>query len=106
MTGPAWGFHISTATSREGTTRSLLEEEVAARLEGDVGIANAAEAIVGAPVHGAPPAHLLDDILVAAPTRERDRTLKFKESPKLFVLPGSLRESCVLDPVQYRASLA
>jgi hypothetical protein len=30
---------------------------------------------------------------------------KFRESPKLFVLPGSLRESCVLDPIQCRASL-
>jgi hypothetical protein len=33
------------------------------------------------------------------------RVFKFRESPKLFILPGSLRESCVLDPVQYRASL-
>jgi hypothetical protein len=33
------------------------------------------------------------------------RVFKFRESPKLFVLPGSLRESCVLDTVQYRASL-
>ncbi len=34
------------------------------------------------------------------------RVFKFRESAKIFVLPGSLRESCVLDPVQYRASLA
>jgi len=33
------------------------------------------------------------------------RIFQFRESPKLFILPGSLRESCVLDPVQYRASL-
>jgi len=33
------------------------------------------------------------------------RAFKFREAPKLFVLAGSLRESCVLDPVQYRASL-
>ncbi len=34
------------------------------------------------------------------------RVFKFREEPKVFVLPGSLRESCVLDAVQYRASLA
>ena len=33
------------------------------------------------------------------------RIHKFREAPKLFVLEGSLRESCVLDPTQYRASL-
>lgn len=33
------------------------------------------------------------------------RIHKFREAPKLFVLEGSLRESCVLDATQYRASL-
>lgn len=33
------------------------------------------------------------------------RIHKFREAPKLFVLEGSLRESCRLDPMQYRASL-
>lgn len=33
------------------------------------------------------------------------RIHKFRETPKLFVLEGSLRESCVLDATQYRASL-
>lgn len=33
------------------------------------------------------------------------RIFKFREAPKLFVLPGSLRESCILDPIQYRATL-
>ena len=33
------------------------------------------------------------------------RIHKFREAPKLFVLEGSLRESCMLDPTQYRASL-
>lgn len=33
------------------------------------------------------------------------RVFKFRESPKIFVLPGALRENCVLDPVQYKASL-
>jgi hypothetical protein len=33
------------------------------------------------------------------------RVFKFRESPKVFVLNGSLRESCILDPVQFRASL-
>jgi hypothetical protein len=33
------------------------------------------------------------------------RVFKFRETPKLFVLSGSLRESCILDAVQYRASL-
>lgn len=33
------------------------------------------------------------------------RVFKFRQTPRLFILPGSLRESCVLDPVQFRASL-
>jgi hypothetical protein len=33
------------------------------------------------------------------------RVFKFRESPQVFFLPGSLRESCDLDPLQYRASL-
>jgi hypothetical protein len=33
------------------------------------------------------------------------RVFKFREAPKIFILPGSLRESCDLDPVQFRASL-
>ena len=33
------------------------------------------------------------------------RVFKFRESPKLFMLGGSLRQSCALDPIQYRASL-
>lgn len=33
------------------------------------------------------------------------RLHKFRESPKLFVLEGSLHRSCRLDPTQYRASL-
>jgi hypothetical protein len=32
------------------------------------------------------------------------RVFKFREAPKVFVLSGSLRESCLLDPVQFRAS--
>ena len=31
---------------------------------------------------------------------------RFRESPRLFILPGSLRDSCTLDAVQYRATLA
>ena len=34
------------------------------------------------------------------------RVFKFREVPRIFVLPGSLRESCILDPVQFRASLS
>ncbi len=26
---------------------------------------------------------------------------KFSEQPKLFILPGSLRKSCSLDPIQF-----
>ena len=33
------------------------------------------------------------------------RVFKFRESPRLFVLPGSLRDSCILDPIQYQATL-
>lgn len=33
------------------------------------------------------------------------RIFNFQASPRLFVLPGSLREFCNLDPTQYRASL-
>ena len=34
------------------------------------------------------------------------RLYKFSEQPKLFVLPGSLRRSCRLDPVSYSARIA
>lgn len=34
------------------------------------------------------------------------RLFKFRDTPKLYILPGSLRESCVLDATQFRASLA
>ena len=33
------------------------------------------------------------------------RLFKFRTAPKVFVLSGSLRQSCQLDPVQYRASI-
>ena len=33
------------------------------------------------------------------------RVFEFREAPKIFILPGSLRDSCDLDPVQFRASL-
>ncbi len=33
------------------------------------------------------------------------RVFKFREQPKMFVLDGALTESCILDPVQYRAML-
>jgi len=33
------------------------------------------------------------------------RVFKFREAPRIFTLAGSLRESCILDPVQFRASL-
>lgn len=34
------------------------------------------------------------------------RVFKFRELPKVFVLSGSLRQSCILDAIAYRASLA
>ena len=33
------------------------------------------------------------------------RLFKFRDSPKVFALRGSLRQTCGLDPVQYRANL-
>jgi hypothetical protein len=33
------------------------------------------------------------------------RVFKFSEAPKIFILQGSLRDSCDLDAVQFRASL-
>ncbi len=33
------------------------------------------------------------------------RVFKFREEPKIFTLSGSLNESCILDPVQFRASI-
>jgi hypothetical protein len=40
-----------------------------------------------------------------APNFRLYRVFKFRESPKVFVLSGSLRLSCTLDAIQYRASL-
>lgn len=34
------------------------------------------------------------------------RLFRFRAEPKVFVLPGSLRQSCALEPVQYRATLS
>jgi hypothetical protein len=34
------------------------------------------------------------------------RVFKFRELPRMFILSGSLRATCVLDPVQFRASVA
>jgi hypothetical protein len=34
------------------------------------------------------------------------RVFRFRETPQIFILPGSLRQSCTLDPVQFRVSLA
>jgi hypothetical protein len=31
------------------------------------------------------------------------RLFKFRTKPRVFVLPGSLRQTCILDPVQFRA---
>ncbi len=33
------------------------------------------------------------------------RVFKFRKQPKMFVLHGSLRESCTLDPINFRVSL-
>lgn len=33
------------------------------------------------------------------------RVFKFREAPRLFSLPGSLRSNCTLDPTGFRASL-
>jgi hypothetical protein len=34
------------------------------------------------------------------------RVFRFRQSPKIFALQGSLRDSCILDAVAYRATLA
>ncbi len=34
------------------------------------------------------------------------RVFKFRDEPKVYTLGGSLRQSCALEPVQYRASVA
>ncbi|NUQ19317.1 MAG: DUF3883 domain-containing protein [Sphingomonas sp.] len=39
------------------------------------------------------------------PTFHLYRVFKFRENPKIFTLAGSLRQSCVLDPIEYRVSL-
>jgi hypothetical protein len=41
----------------------------------------------------------------ALPTFQLYRIFKFREAPRIFALAGSLRQSCILEPVQYRASL-
>jgi hypothetical protein len=33
------------------------------------------------------------------------RVIKFRSAPRIFTLPGSLRESCILDAVEYRATM-
>lgn len=41
----------------------------------------------------------------ALPTFHLYRVFKFRQAPRIFVLPGSLKQSCMLDPVQFRATL-
>lgn len=41
----------------------------------------------------------------ALPTFHLYRVFKFREAPRIFTLSGSLRQSCILDPTQFRASL-
>lgn len=53
--------------------QELLREEVVARLDADIGLASAAEIIVEAPVHRAPETKQLDQVLVPAPVRDRER---------------------------------
>ena len=36
---------------------------------------------------------------------QRYRVFKFRESPKAWMLGGSLRQSCALDPIQHEDSL-
>jgi len=42
----------------------------------------------------------------ALPSFHLYRVFKFRRAPRIFVLPGSLKQSCTLDPVQFRASIA
>lgn len=39
------------------------------------------------------------------PTFQLYRVFKFRKQPKIFTLAGSLRHTCILDPVEFRASL-
>ena len=41
----------------------------------------------------------------ALPTFQLYRIFRFREAPRIYALAGSLRQSCVLEPVQFRASL-
>lgn len=39
------------------------------------------------------------------PNYQLYRVFSFRERPRIFTLPGPLRQSCVLDPVEFRASI-
>lgn len=41
----------------------------------------------------------------SAPTYSLYRVFRFREAPRVFVLTGSLRDACILDPTEYRATL-
>lgn len=82
------GFPYIDGYKPRGNYQELLKDEVSARLEGDVRLARAAEAVVQATVAVAPAIQSLTGILVPAPVRERER--------------GRVYERLVRDPVLRR----
>lgn len=68
------GFPYIDGYKPRGNYQELLRDEVVARLDGDLMIASAAEAIVEAPANRVPEANAPDDVFVPAPLRDRDRS--------------------------------
>jgi hypothetical protein len=45
------------------------------------------------------------EVSESLPTFQLYRVFKFRDAPRIFTLPGPLRQSCILDPIQFRAAL-
>ncbi len=116
--------------------QALLRQSVLDHLAANRELIAATARVAIAPALEVPALRPLTDILVAAPVLERrsDRTYERPVAPptpllginylerearnaslgeageafvlQVFVLSGSLRQSCILDPIAYRASLA
>lgn len=68
------GFPYIDGYKPRGNYQELLKDEVSARLDGDLHLVRAAEAIVQATADAVPAIQSIDEVLVPAPIRERDRS--------------------------------
>lgn len=83
------GFPYIDGYKPRANYQELLKTEVAARLQREPGVVNAAKAAVEAPAPAHPPVPAVSDILVPPPLRERARAAYDRRIPPLVPRPGA-----------------